>query len=181
MKYFREPDRSYRTIREIILDAIFGSLLIGKRKSKRPISTQSPLHLVLKSDLKGVFNPGNRRLEKRIRSLAQKFNLKIYDLALNWSHIHCVIRIKDRGDYNAFVRALTGTIALKIRKSIRDIAAVFTLRPFTRILSWGRDFKNALNYQVLNQLEAWGLIQRASRPKERVDSNFKIEKQKKKS
>lgn len=59
-----------------------GSLLAGKRKGRGPISTRSPMHLVLKSNLKGVFSPSNRSLEKRTRQMAQKFHVRIYDLAL---------------------------------------------------------------------------------------------------
>ncbi len=93
-----------------------GSLLEGKRKTMRPLSTKHPLHLVLKSCHKGHFNPGNFSLEKLIRSQCQKFGIKIFDL-----------------------------------------------RPFTRILSWGRDFKRGLDYQILNQMEALGLVRREKR------------------
>ena len=47
-----------------------GSLLEGKRKTKRPLSTKHPLHLILKSSYSGVFAPGNISLEKLIRSQA---------------------------------------------------------------------------------------------------------------
>ena len=139
-----------------------GSLLQGKRKSKRPLSTKHPLHLVLKSCLKGVFNPGNKSLKELIRSQCHQFGIKIYDLALNWSHIHLVIKIQDRKDYLKLIRSLTSILAGRIRRAKKDLINedIFTLRPFTRILTWGRDFKNALEYQVLNQLEAWGLIKR---------------------
>ncbi len=137
-----------------------GSLLDGKRKSKRPLSTKHPLHLILKSSHNGLFNPGNQSLEKLIRSQAKKFGIKIYDLALNWSHIHFLIKLQDRRDYVKFVRSLTSILAIKIRKMKPHLKAIFDLRPYTRIISWGRDFKEVLNYQVLNQLEALGLIDR---------------------
>ncbi len=83
----------------------FGSsLLEGKRKTMRPLSTNHPLHLVLKSTHKGLFNPGNQSLEKLIRSL-------------------------------------TAILAIRIRKSKPHLEKIFDLRPFTRVLSWGRDFK----------------------------------------
>ncbi len=134
-----------------------GSLLEGKRKGRRALSNKHAIHLILKSDLTGVFNPGNRSLEQLLRSTAEKFNIRIYSSALNWSHIHCVIKIKDRKDYNAFIRALTSNLAIKIRKHKNFIGKVFTLRPFTRIVHWGRDFKNILWYLELNQLESLGM------------------------
>ena len=130
-----------------------GSLLLGKRKSKRPLSTQHPIHLILKSCEKNLFNPGNRSLEKLIRNEASKFQIKIYDLALNWSHIHILIRLKNKTDYVKFIRSLTAILSIRIRKAKAHLKTIFNLRPFTRIISWGRDFKLALSYQTLNQLE----------------------------
>jgi REP element-mobilizing transposase RayT len=150
-----------------------GELLIGKRKSKRPLSTKNPIHLVLRADLKGVFNPTNRSLQKLIQSTAQEFQIKTYDFAINWSHIHLVIKLKDREDYTKFIRVLTSRLSMKVNRVMKDklekenstsrqieIPKLFTLRPFTRILSWGKDFKNALDYQILNQMEARGLVRR---------------------
>lgn len=137
-----------------------GSLLTGRRKSKRPLSTKHPIHLILKSCEKSIFNPNNRSLEKLLKSQAQKFNIKIYDLALNWSHIHMAIRIKSREDYIGFIRSLTSILAQRIRAARPELTTIFTLRSFTRILRWGRDFKTVLNYQILNQLESFGLVNR---------------------
>lgn len=142
-----------------------GSLLLGKRKTKRPLSTKNPIHLVLKSCEKNLFNPGNRSLEKLIHYEAAKFGIKIYDLALNWSHIHILFRLQNKTDYVKFIRSLTAILAIKIRKAKPKLKTIFNLRPFTRIISWGRDFKKALNYQTLNQLESWGLIIRTKKKK----------------
>ncbi len=141
-----------------------GSLLKGSRKSIRPLSRKHPIHLVLKSDQKGVFNPGNRSLEDLIRSQAVKFGLQLYDFSLNWSHIHLLLRIPDRQNYVKFIRSLTSLLVVKIRELKPDLEVIFSLRPFTRVLSWGRDFKMALKYQVMNQLEALGFLQR-TKPK----------------
>jgi REP element-mobilizing transposase RayT len=147
-----------------------GSLLLGKRKSKRPLSTKHPLHLVLKSSYKGVFNPSNKSLRELIQKQSKRFGIKIYDYAVNWSHIHLIIRIKDRTDYLKFIRAITSIIALRAKEFDSKFDQVFTLRPFTRILSWGRDFRNALSYQVLNQLEAVGLARRTKKKKKHIKS-----------
>jgi len=153
-----------------------GTLLLGKRKMKRPLSTKNPIHLILKSNRKDIFKPGNRSLENLIRSQCERFSIHIYDFALNWSHVHLLIRIRDRQDYIKFIRALTSLIATRVRQfqneirngnlgrepcqSDSDLQKIFTLRPFTRIINWGRDFKNALSYQILNQFEALGMISR---------------------
>lgn len=140
-----------------------GALLQGRRKEARPLSTKHALHIVIRSDLKGVFAPGNRSLEKLIFSTAQKFNIKIYEWAANWSHIHAVIKINSREDYVKFIRSLNSLLAQKIRMKLESAKKVFTLRSFTRIISWGRDFKQTIGYQILNQLEAQGWINRNQR------------------
>ncbi len=142
-----------------------GSLLDGKRKSKRPLSTKHPMHLILKSSCNGVFNPGNISLEKLLRSQGKKFGLKIYDLALNWSHIYFILKIENRKNYNKFIRSLTAILAKRIRKLKPELAVIFELRPFTRSLSWGRDFKRGLEYVILNQMEALGFVVREKHKK----------------
>ena len=57
-------------------------------------------------------------------------------------------------------RVYKALISMKIQKIRPELKDIFTLRPFTRIVSWGRDFKKALEYQVLNQLEALGFVRR---------------------
>jgi REP element-mobilizing transposase RayT len=142
-----------------------GSLLAGKRKTQRPLSIKSPIHLILKADHKGLFNPSNQSLNKLIRKTAKQFDIQVYDLALNWSHIHFLIRIKAREDYVAFIRALTSLITQGVRKAKSTTTKVFTLRPFTRILKWGRDLNGVFEYLKLNQMESFGLNQRVKKKK----------------
>lgn len=133
-----------------------GSLLKGKRKSKRPISTKKPMHLVLQSEkAKGRFAlaPSDQRLKMLAIKMAQKFGVKLYTCALNWSHAHLVIRVKNRRQYNSFIRALTGAMVLRLKAP----KGFFTVRPFSKIGTWGRQFKNWLNYTEKNELQAWGI------------------------
>ncbi|MEZ0391236.1 MAG: hypothetical protein ACAH59_03405, partial [Pseudobdellovibrionaceae bacterium] len=76
--------------------------------------------------------------------------------------IHMIIKIKERENYNQFIRSLCSILAAKVRARKPHLKTLFVLRPFTRIISWGRDFKSVLNYLIINQMEARGLI---SRPK----------------
>lgn len=136
-----------------------GALLDGKRKSRRPLSTKHPVHLVLKANQR-FFNPTNQGLQKLIRNTAGKFGIKIYNLALVWNHIHLQIKIKDRKNYVQFIRALSSLIAQVVIKTKRLKEKLFTLRPYTRVLSWGRDLRNVFDYIIQNQMEAWGLTKR---------------------
>jgi REP element-mobilizing transposase RayT len=141
-----------------------GSLLQGKRKSARPLSTKHPIHLILKSSGNSFFNPSHRAIEKAIREHAQKYHIKIYDLALNWSHIHLLVRIASREHYKAFIRTLTAELIRLLSKTKnKNLKGLFDLRPYTRIVTWGKDFKRAFEYLTLNHLEAWGLIMRSKK------------------
>ena len=161
-----------------------GSLLLGKRKTRRPLSTKAPIHLILKASQKRVFSPSNRSLHNLIRKTAKQFDVHVYDLAVNWSHIHFLIRIKSREDYVRFIRALSSLLSQAVakvqsnrdRKNLTDEfglsekfdsekTKLFTLRPFTRILSWGRDLKTVFRYVMINQMEAFGLVRRPKKTK----------------
>lgn len=108
-------------------------------------------------------NPSNKSLHEVIRRQAILFGVRVYDSALNWLHIHLLIRVKNRRDYVKFIRSLTAIIALKAKAYSSKFERIFNLRPFTRILSWGKDFKNALDYHVLNQLESLGHVVRTKK------------------
>jgi REP element-mobilizing transposase RayT len=129
-----------------------GSLLISKRKSKRPLSTKLPIHFILRADSSKIFPPGNLRLESTLKFLSEKYQIRIFHKSFNWNHFHAVIQIPSREAYFSFVRLWTAEI-VKIRKQ----AQAFKLRPYTRVGSWGRDFENLIKYQDKNNCEAWGL------------------------
>ena len=138
-----------------------GSLLIGVRKNARTLSTKKPIHTILKSSGSRFFNPGNRSLENLIHSHAAKCKIKIHRVSLNWSHVHMIIMIPTRDAYKAFIRSLTAAIVRAVSKIVgKSLKGLFDLRPYTRILEWGRDFKNVMDYHDLNDLEARGYIKR---------------------
>lgn len=133
-----------------------GSLLKNKRKSQRPLSIKLPIHLVLRSHSAKIFLPSQRSLEFRMKKLAEKYYIRIYSLSLNWNHVHLVLKVNSREDYKRFIRHLTSSLALLAKKK----GKVFEFRPYTRILTWGREFETILNYIRLNDLEAFGFLNR---------------------
>ena len=140
-----------------------GSLLVGKRKAKRSLTTKQPIYMILKGDifLSGSLLKQERWIDKEIKRLAEKFTIKLYDYGICSNHIHFGLRISSAENYKKFIRALTGRLAqvLKIK---------FFLRPFTKILSWGRQFQRVLSYIVQNKEEALGI--RPYRPRVKVNS-----------
>lgn len=152
-----------------------GSLLRGKRKTARTLSTKKPIHLIFKTSGRKFFNPGNTSLERIIHEHASKYKIKIYRLSLNWSHFHMIIQLPSRSAYNAFVRTLAAAIVRKVSKYFGEsLKGIFDLRPFTRILEWGRDFQNVMGYHDLNDLEARGYVKRPKKTDK--NTNNKSEK-----
>jgi hypothetical protein len=139
--------------------AFGGELLIGKRKSKRPLNTRDPIHLVLRCD-KPILRKNERLVADVWKKFKTKFGVKNYELSINSNHMHAVIRIHSQRLYNHFVQAFCGALALKL-------GIKWIVRPFTRVVSgWGKAFKKIKEYVELNWLETRGLVEyqpRASR------------------
>ena len=136
-----------------------GELNLNKRKSRRPLDSKKPLHIVLRAaGQKPVFLHQDPLINKLIEKWSARFKIKIYENSVNANHLHLVIGFKHRNLYKHFVCALSGQITqlLKIK---------WEYRPFTRILEWGRDFKNSCSYVIKNQKEAWGIISYQTRAK----------------
>lgn len=130
-----------------------GELLRKKRHSKRPLSNKNPLHTVLAADMtsSGTLLKYRNAIDNTFKTFAQKFGIKIYRKAINSNHIHLVALYPSRLQYKKFIRALTGSMSKKLKIKWR-------LRPWTRILHWGKAFKIALQYILQNHLEATNQI-----------------------
>ena len=72
--------------------------------------------------------------------------------------IHLVIKLKDKNLYKFFIRQLTSKMAQAIWKKLPHLKTILSLRSFTRILEWGKDFGTAINYVILNIEESMGWI-----------------------
>lgn len=143
-----------------------GSLLKkGQRKIRRPLSTKHPIHLIIKSSVRfRLFNPRNQQIEALLRKEARRFQIQLFDFAINWSHIHMVVRLPSRESYVAFIRSYNSQlVTLLSRNMFYGLKGLFEFRPYTKILTWGRQFHVTLNYQKLNQQEAAGLIVRKTK------------------
>ncbi len=141
----------------------------GNPKSKRPLATKQAIHLVLKSSRaqgKHSFLLFSKEIEAILRKQALKFGVKIYDFANAGNHLHLVIRIHSRETYKSFIRAISGLLMRKVfgvEKGRGAATALWDARPFTRILSWGKDFSGVKNYLRINRLEMTGLKREEAR------------------
>ena len=128
----------------------------------------------------------NRKvIDAILTSFAKKFAVRIYQRSINSNHIHLLLKITNRVLYRAFIKAITGKIASHVmgQKSFKAFSKMketaqrgygskykgsghkpklqqrfWQYRPFSRILSWGRDFKTCMQYLKQNTLEAFGVI-----------------------
>lgn len=134
-----------------------GSLLNGRRKTERVLNSRKPMHLVLKS--KHVFKLFKQKykLQTILKKQAKTFGVKIYCESIQSDHWHICIQITNRRLYRGFIRSLTGLIARQLGKGL------WVLRPYSRIVEWGRDFLNVSDYLLLNQCEAHGIVPHAMR------------------
>ncbi len=152
-----------------------GSLLVGKRKSLRPMSSKHALHLILKSSrAKGTqsFLKHQKQIQFQLDKQAKKFGVRIYRYSNVGNHLHLLIKIHSRREYKKFIRAVSSLIQGIVTKTLganqkvrrektqdQKLKEIFwDFRPFSRVVSWGRDFKNTAHYVIKNTLEALGLI-----------------------
>lgn len=129
-----------------------GSLINGKRKTRRPLDSRKPLHLILKATNSFSLLRNKQKVESVTYKTSQKFGVKIHSMAVHFDHIHLNVSFANRPIYVMWIRAVSGTLAKKI------IDLKFKLLPFSRIVSWGRDFKTVQRYIHKNAIEGLFLL-----------------------
>jgi REP element-mobilizing transposase RayT len=168
-----------------------GALLVGRRKTHRPINTKEALHFVLRSQFahgKTSFrtSKNQRGITSILKKASIKYGIRIYRQAIQSNHIHLVLKVPSRHAYKCFIAVISGKIAsfvmnfMSFKKFVKDLSirdtgegyktphngqAFWEYRPFSRLLFWGKDYKTALNYLLKNTLEAVGFIKYEPRAK----------------
>jgi len=156
-----------------------GSLALGTRRSRRPLSTKTAIHVTLKSDLA----TGPRALlrhRKLIQEVARfgerRFGVKVYRFAICGNHLHFLIRGRTREGLQNFFRVFAGHIAQGIlakhplsraeterraseqRGCTKNRRRFWSLLLYSRLVSWGREFGVVAGYIARNRLEALRLV-----------------------
>jgi len=134
-------------------------------RGSRPLAIKHSMHLVLRSSLAtGELSFRKGRNERKIISIIKKFSqthsVRIISFANVGNHLHLHIQLGSRLGYKAFIRAITGAIALAIRPTSRfkKCATKFwDERPFTRIVQGFNDQLRLGNYIRINALEGFGV------------------------
>jgi hypothetical protein len=161
-----------------------GALLKGNPKEKRPLTLKTPLHLVLKSQKafgpSSMLAKANaKKIDYVVRKQAAACGVKIYHFVNVGNHLHLVVRLQDRRLYRVFIRAVSGLIARQVLGTERgpkseakepssNIEVItednseakiqktqfWVARPFTRLMTWGPDYKGLSRYMKKNQAQA---------------------------
>lgn len=124
-----------------------GSLLKGKRKSARPLGIKKSNHLVLKTKNSILLFKNSKLIGPALIKYGRRFGIHIYSYAIHADHIHISFKIQNREAYKKWIRAVTSVLVGKIA------GLKFSLRPWSRIVSWGRAFKTVQAYIQINQVE----------------------------
>lgn len=141
-----------------------GDLLKNKRRSRRPLNCQLPLHIVFKSQYvvaMGGFRTHENLIKRLLFKYANKFSIKIYDTAICSNHIHLLVKARHKIELQNFLRCFLGQVAFALKNPdlISEDTSFWMGRPYTKILSWGQQLDRVLNYIERNRLESVGWIE----------------------
>jgi REP element-mobilizing transposase RayT len=141
-----------------------GDVRVGKRKIARPLDVKRPLHIVLRSSrAKREWSMLRPALASRIahtaRRLARRHDVRLYRYANVGNHIHILGQVRKRGAFQAFLRGFAG-VAARIVTGARQgkpVGRFWDRLAYTRIVSWGREYRAVRAYVKQNEQEALGL------------------------
>ena len=150
----------------------YGGSLLTTRKGRtgpRPLASRNTMHVVLRStQAKGAWSFMRPQNRKRVQALIEKFSarygVRVHSFTNVGNHIHLHLRLRNRNTYRAFIRALTGSIAMAITGVSRWNPAKLTRkfwdrRPFSRVGFGWRGFLTIKKYIQKNQREGLGYPQ----------------------
>jgi REP element-mobilizing transposase RayT len=157
-----------------------GELSRGKRKTFRPIDPKQALHVVLRSSkARGKFSMLHPKhcnaIEKYVHKAAKRWGVRVYRFANVGNHLHLLIKVPSRSGWKSFSREIAGGIAQIVTGAKKgealtrnqDAAIAESAQRgfwdhllFTRIVSFGRNFKSVSAYLIKNLFEAAGVPMR---------------------
>ena len=164
----KQQGKTFDLFNERIPRQFGGMLLKGNAKIARPLSTKHAIHLVLKSKLATgdrSFLSGKNvdRINAVVRRTAKEKGIKIYHFVNVGNHLHLVLKLDrstalaGRRAFHSFIRSVTGLIARKVLGAERNHAKgikFWQARPFTRLVTWGRDYNFVGRYMAKNAEQA---------------------------
>lgn len=142
----------------------FGGNHCTKRRFRvrRPLSTEAPIHLVLRSSQavgqNSFLRPKNRKaICALLLRLGQKWGIEVQNFANVGNHLHLQIRIRNLRTYKPFICALTGGIATMVTGGSQLARKFWDYRPFSRIVHGLKGYLRLRDYLLINQYEGGGV------------------------
>jgi len=98
-----------------------------RSNSKRILSYKESMHLVLRlrQNLPYFFEPKDKVLRAHILQIAKKYQIRVYHVILNHTHMHAAILLPDRESYVGFIRELTGFLAMYFTEPFKKLGFEF--------------------------------------------------------
>ncbi|HEY3594760.1 MAG TPA: transposase [Polyangiaceae bacterium] len=132
----------------------------GLRKLERPVSTRRPIHVTLHSTrARGSWSLLRHRREVREALLrcARRSDIKVYAFANVGSHLHLLVRARQRPQFQAFLRSFSGIVARVVTGARRGRplsgGAFWNGLAWSRVITWGREYKAVRHYIYRNRIE----------------------------
>ncbi len=165
-----------------------GSLAVGRRRSYRPMSSRHSLHVTLKSKHaiggRCLFKH-KKMILRMMRKSSRLFQVKVYNYAICGNHLHLLIKGPDRLSLQNFFRVFAGHTAQNILKiaplkptgggapsssqnerrneegkeaCAKNQRKFWSFLVYSRVVTWGREFKTVSSYIDRNVLETLNII-----------------------
>lgn len=140
-----------------------GRVRAGRRKTRRPFDPKRPMHLVMRSSrARGTWSFLHRRNKLGIHALlldlCERYGVKLYRYENVGNHLHLIVRFPSRRELRAFLRVFAQRVMFLVTGARKGEprGRFFERIAYTRVVSWGREFKVLKNYLWKNALEALG-------------------------
>jgi REP element-mobilizing transposase RayT len=183
---------SGRTRFELVQTRHGGDERRGQRKIERPVSTRRPMHVTLHSDrARGPWSllRHQQAVRDTVRVCAKRSGIQVYDFANVGSHLHLLVRARRREDFRSFLRSLAGIVARVVTGAKRGRrlqgGAFWRGLAWSRLVSWGRDYKRVRHYIFRNRVEgndgvaARQTLELASNAWARIEADVRFKKRRK--
>ncbi|MEQ1663828.1 MAG: transposase [Bdellovibrionales bacterium] len=177
--------RSLFSLDKKLHPSAYGGVLRNRRHGRgaRSVSTRFSMHLVLRSSLaRGAWSftqPKNEAMINRVLGKhAKSTNTEILGIGNAGNHLHLRVQFTSRKRYLRFIRAVTGEIALHIKKIAQSVASTsrrttapdvsktsenilatrsfWDRRPFSTIVSTLKYVARLIDYIHMNSIEGQG-------------------------
>jgi REP element-mobilizing transposase RayT len=164
-----------------VLSPVSGKEWKSNPKTARPVAVKQAMHVVLRSSLarnERSMLLHDRTIQRVLQRLAKRFHIRLYDIANSGNHLHLILRLPHRQALTPFLKAASGLIARIVLKVERGQARAprearvgarqtkprfWDARPWTRIVSFGPDFKRLKDYLMLNRADLAGFTRASYR------------------